>query len=620
MSFRLRVLLLVVLVAVTATAATAWVTLSQASRQVIESAAVDRAQLDLVGTALREYGARHGTWEGVPAVVGALHQRTGQRIHLVSEGGIVIVDTDTEAGRRARPLGAASVYVDPRPRLALPAGGDAGHPPPRSGAADLARRTAAAITAYRAGIRFATCLTRAGVGVVTSPGELGVPRFAAPARLEPRQRNLADLCRRPAATEEAPRFTERVARCAEPELAHPQGSAEPTDAPGRPAPTEDPVRACLARTFTEEISDLAAVPAMVYLGARDEPAATLATGPLLAAAAGVALVVILGTVLLSHRVLRPIGRLTTATQRFGQGDLASRVPVRGRDELADLGRAFNRMADSLRRSEERQRMLIADVAHELRTPLANLRGYLEALADGVIAPDAELFASLHEEAVLQQRIVDDLQELALAESGRLVYHRMPVDVAELLETCRTAHRASAASAGVTLSVQVGSHAASGPVASGLASAGPAPSGPASAGPVEIAPDPLLVHADPDRLRQALGNLLTNALRATPRGGSVSLSTGRSGETVAIRVADTGTGIAPDALPHVFERFWRADPARGRRTGGAGLGLAIVRQIVADHGGAITVVSEVGAGTEFTVTLPAARPGAPRTTGAARTGH
>jgi len=249
------------------------------------------------------------------------------------------------------------------------------------------------------------------------------------------------------------------------------------------------------------------------------------------------------------------------------------VPVTGHDELAELARSFNRMAESLEVSEESQRRMAADVAHELRTPLANLRGYLEALKDGVLTPDPELFALLHEEALLQQRIVDDLQDLAQAEAGALAYHWTWSELAELLETCRTAHQARADAADVRLVVR-------------------------SDGPAHI-------RADPDRLRQAIANLVTNALRVTDPGGTVALSSSRVDGSAAIQVRDTGGGIAPADLPHVFNRFWRADTARQRATGGSGLGLAIARQIVADHNGSITVASTPGTGTTFTITLPAA---------------
>ncbi|HEX7746832.1 MAG TPA: ATP-binding protein [Micromonosporaceae bacterium] len=552
MSFRLRVLGLVMLVAVSATAATAWLTLQQASQQIDDSATVDRAQLDEVVFRLKEYGSRHGTWEGVPGLVRDLRARTGQRIHLVAETGEVIVDTDTEENRTARALGTMTGFVDPRPVLDLS----------RSPADPAAREevVAKAVAAYRSGVLFAACLTRINVPVAVSPGSIGIPRFDADLRdFDLRDRQGVD---------------QAVAECRAAAVVpgwYEQADAARVKVCGT-SKTLGPLDSCLAQVFTNQISDVAPVAARVYLGARGDPSSALAVGPLLAAAAGVAAVAIIGTALLSRRVLRPIDTLTAAAQRLGRGDLTGRVPVRGNDELAELARSFNRMADSLQRGEERQRRLVADVAHELRTPLANLRGYLEALSDGVIEPDQDLYASLHEEAVLQQRIVDDLQDLALAEAGNLAYHWATVDLAELLETCRSAHHARAASAGVSLSVEA---------------------------------DPVAVRADPDRLRQVVGNLVTNALRATAAGGSVRLYASRTGAQAVLRVVDTGSGIAADALPYVFDRFWRADSARGRRTGGSGLGLAIARQIVTDHGGCIAAASEVGVGTTFTMTLPRA---------------
>lgn len=547
MSFRLRVLALVMLVAVTAIGATAWLTLRQASRQITESATADKEVTDLVATELVRYGQEHGTWEGVPATVAQLGERTGQRIHLADESGVVVSDTDQLAGRTPRRLGTTVTLVDPRPRLALP-----------NNTPDAAALTLKMITTYRLGVRFAACLTRLSLDVRMVEGRYGVPVFERVAAPELGDTRTAEAeCRERAEEPERNLALDRqlVAAC------------EVKDAP-------EPPGTCLARMFTDQISDVAAVPLRVTLGVGGEPSSPLSPAPMLAAAAGVAVLAIAGTALLSRRVLRPIGRLTEAAGRLGRGDLRSRVAVVGSDELAELGRSFNRMADSLQRGEERQRRLVADVAHELRTPLANLRGYLEALKDGVIEPDAELFASLHEEAVLQQRIVDDLQDLALAEAGALAYHRTVIDLAELLETTRAAHHAVAEAAGVRLLV--------------------------------AAPSPVLVHADPDRLRQVLGNLVSNALRATPSGGSVTLAAGSAGGRVVVRVADTGTGIAPGSLPHVFDRFWRADSARGRRTGGSGLGLAIVRQIVTDHGGTIAVTSQLGDGTTFTITLPGQR--------------
>jgi two-component system sensor histidine kinase BaeS len=166
----------------------------------------------------------------------------------------------------------------------------------------------------------------------------------------------------------------------------------------------------------------------------------------------------------------------------------------------------------------------------------------------VIKPDSALFVSLYEEAVLQQRLSDDLQDLALAESGTMIYHRTRLDVAEQLNTCRTAHSAAAESRGVHLEVYIYQRP--------------------------------FINGDPDRLRQVIGNLITNAIRATPADGSIKLRAQIEQETVVIEVAETGSGIEPEDLAHVFDRFWRADNARGRSTGGSGLGLAIAREIVA----------------------------------------
>jgi two-component system sensor histidine kinase BaeS len=543
-SFRFRVLALVMLVAVSATAATAWLILRGAAQQINAPDDAASAQLDLITTELTDYARRHGTWERVTGLVVQLGRRTGQRIHLVAESGAVIVDTDTESDpdRPVRPIGEVSALVNPRPSLDLTGAGR-----------NAATVTLRAIKDYRAGVRFAACLTRNGVEVTAAPGAYGVPTFTVAEEARVPQPTL-DTCdgylrEPPDALDEDRR---RVKAC----LAY----------------TAEPDRACLAQAFADRIDGVAPPRARVFVGVGGR---SLVLGPLLAAAAGVAGVAILATAVLSHRVLQPISTLTAASQRLGRGDLTSRVPVEGNDELAMLARAFNRMADSLQRGEERQRRLIADVAHELRTPLANLRGYLEALSDGVIKPDPDLFASLYEEAVLQQRIVDDLQDLALAEAGSLAYHRTTVDLAELLETCHTAHRAGADAAGVSLTVTA---------------------------------EPVLVYADPDRMRQVIGNLITNALRATGRGGRITLTAEHTDGSALVRVEDTGSGIAPEALPYVFDRFWRADSARGRTTGGSGLGLAIVRQIVTDHGGTIRVASALGVGTTFTITLPVAGPG------------
>ncbi|WP_065960123.1 sensor histidine kinase [Streptomyces sparsogenes] len=564
MSFRLRALALVMLLVVAATAATAWLTLRQASRQANETAAADRADINRVTGELRQYGLRHGTWDGVAPAVRELATATGQRIRITTTtgSGAVVADSDVLMGREPRRTGpGAPLLVDPRPELRLPAG-----------LAPVAafKTTALEIARYRSGTAYAACLTRAGTEVTVGRDEHGVPTYAAGRRTGGGGTPASDgPCRR-AKTSSAQytRYDEAARTCLSG-----AGAGGGADAgAGADAGGGAGITPCLQRVFAEQVRDAAPPPLQVRLGALDDPPSTLAAAPAVTVAVAVAAAAILGALLLSRTVLRPVSALTAASRGLGEGDLARRVPVTGRDEIAELGRSFNRMAESLQASEERQRRLVGDVAHELRTPLANLRGYLEALRDGVVEPDPELLDSLHEEVLLQQRIVDDLQDLALAEAGALTYHRDHTDLGELLETCRTAHRAQAERAGVTLTATV-------------------PAG------------PVYAHADADRLRQAVGNLVSNAVRATAPGGGVRLTLERRAAEAVVRVSDTGHGIPAEQLPHVFERFWRADAARGRATGGSGLGLSITRQIVKDHQGTIGVESEVGVGTTFTMVLP-----------------
>jgi two-component system sensor histidine kinase BaeS len=539
MSFRLRVLSLLTLVALTATAAASWLTLRQANRQVQETVSAGQQEVLRITGELRTYGFAHGTWEGLSSTVSDLARRTGQRIRVDTESGGLLADSDTLAGRTPRPLsGRPAVLVDARPTLRLPA--MSWHPA-------LVKMTASAITDYRAFAADATCLTRAGVPVTASPDDRGVPR------IHP---------------------DHRPPQCAEPSRGNAPG-AQDLDAVGACASVQAPA-SCLQRVFTERTASVAPPRLQIRLGYRDESAPTLAAAPTAGVASGVALAVILVALFLSRAVLRPVRAMTLAVKGLGEGDLGRRVPVSGRDEIAQLGNAFNRMAGSLQAGEARQRRLTSDIAHELRTPLANLRGYLEALRDGVLEPTPELLASLHEEALLQQRIVDDLQDLALAENGALTYHRTDLDLRELLQAGHQAHRAQAEAAGLRLVLQ--------------------------------APEPVHVRADPDRLRQVVANLVTNALRATSPGGTVTLALEPRGDAAVVEVQDTGHGIPQEDLPYVFDRFWRADPSRGRGTGGSGLGLAIVRQIVADHDGTIDVRSTVGAGTTFRVVLPGASTG------------
>lgn len=317
-------------------------------------------------------------------------------------------------------------------------------------------------------------------------------------------------------------------------------------------------------------------PALLYLGTRDRTGLTALRADgrrTLLAAGAVTLLAVAVTVAVSRRLLRPVAALTVAARRMEGGDLAQRVEVQGDDELAGLARSFNAMAEALATNETQRRRLVNDVAHELRTPLANVRGYLEAALDGVAPADDQLLASLHEEALLLQRLVDDLQTLALAEAHRLVLHRESVDLAALADQVAVAHSHQADTTGVGLVVE------------------------------RQGDEPTVVHADPGRVRQALGNLVSNALRHSTAGDQVNVRVRADATEAIAEVADTGVGIAPEELPHVFDRFWRADTSRTRDTGGSGLGLAICSHLVEAHGGTVGVTSTLGEGSVFTIRLP-----------------
>ncbi|MEZ5293468.1 MAG: ATP-binding protein [Vicinamibacterales bacterium] len=303
--------------------------------------------------------------------------------------------------------------------------------------------------------------------------------------------------------------------------------------------------------------------------------------------AGAAVLLLVGTALASLVVFRPaharLRDLETAARRFGDGDRAARAAVAGGDEVASVARAFNRMAEdaaareaALVEADRARRQLLADVTHELRTPLTAIRGYAETLTLPAFAPasaEGQRFVHIVDaEAQRLERLVNDLLDLARFEAGGVTLERDTVSVPALFTRVLERHGQAAEAAGVALST-------------------------------EVAPEAEAVNGDARRLEQVVQNLTANALRHTPAGGRVSLSAFVDAGGVVLRVADTGEGIAPEHLPHVFDRFFKADPARAD-AGGTGLGLSIVKAIVERHGGAVTVASTPGAGTTFDVRLPA----------------
>ena len=277
--------------------------------------------------------------------------------------------------------------------------------------------------------------------------------------------------------------------------------------------------------------------------------------------------------LMSRRVLSPVRTLGTAAQKLGQGDLAQRVPTSVPGELGQLAHTFNTMAANLQEAEKRRRNLVADVAHELRTPLSNIQGYLEAVKDGLLQPNSATIDIIHQQVLHLVSLVEDLRVLALAESGSLRLDYQSVAPGELLEQTAEAFRARAGTKGVELVLDL---------------------------PRQLP----RVEMDRTRMAQVVGNLLENAILHSPEGSVVTISArAPDTETLRLAVTDQGRGIEPAELPQIFDRFYRVDPSRARATGGSGLGLTIAKQLVEAHQGAIGVESKVGNGSCFYVELP-----------------
>ncbi len=312
---------------------------------------------------------------------------------------------------------------------------------------------------------------------------------------------------------------------------------------------------------------------------------------LVAVLAAGAVALLLGSILF-FQITAPVRNLKAAASAIAKGDLSQRVSVRSRDELGDLAVTFNSMAESLGRAEMQRRQMVADVAHELRTPLSVIQANLEAMQDGVLPLDADEISSLHEETVLLSRLVSDLHLLSLAEAGQLKLEQEEVEPGELIQKAAERLNQNALERGINIGIEA----------------------PASLP---------AVWADTGRVSQVLGNLISNALRYTNPGGEIIVKVEDAGKhppahsqvrtsEVLVSVTDTGSGIPEADLPHIFDRFYRADKSRTRATGGSGLGLAITKYIVEAHGGRVWVESPVwnsappeSCGTRISFTLPAA---------------
>ncbi|ROQ77339.1 Alkaline phosphatase synthesis sensor protein PhoR [Streptomyces sp. ADI92-24] len=637
-----RLLTVSALVAACSVAATAWLAVQTTSGAIRQEQGQNLTADARIYHSLLGYAAAHPTWEDVGGTVRELARKSGRRIALTTERRDPLADSADPASSPALPA-QASAIVDPLSvdtALAAETAGASGAPADRVDPRAVGPfRLPASERAELQQIaeRNVACLSNSGIASDVVRSASGRPRIQVvgndPDRLQG-TRCTTDALDSPTATEKkALKSLNQLAdaclkrqnrvgvhlkldlswgQAPEPRPAEVLASMAPSASPS-PVPTSPPtavtpsvspdtrpspavgngedgraIASCVGTARREQLGSYVASPALLFIG--DTGGTTVpgfdlspANTARIAGTAALVLALTVGaSVLVGARLVRPLRALTGAAQRMRDGEDSVPVLVAADNEIGRLAATFNDMSAHRARLEAQRKAMVSDVAHELRTPLSNIRGWLEAAQDGVADPDPAFIASLHEEAVLLQHIIDDLQDLAQADAGALRLHPEPVRIEDLLNQVAAAHQARADTAGVALTVL------------------PAPPG---------RPVPGLT-ADPVRLRQALGNLVSNAVRHTPSGGKVTLRPygSESGEAVLVDVTDTGSGIPPEDLGHVFDRFWRGEKSRSRRTGGSGLGLAIVRKLTEAHDGSVTAVSVPGQGSVFTLRLPADRSG------------
>ncbi|NUK70857.1 HAMP domain-containing histidine kinase [Streptomyces lunaelactis] len=581
-SLSVRLLFTSMAIAAVSVGATAWLAVETTTRAIQE----ERGQVLSDDTdILRQLGgfaATHADWDGVQTLVRTLSRTTDRRIALTTETGHTIADSaapgtalPARASATVEPLntdtytepGAQLAGIDPRavgPYLLPPA--------ERAQIKTLAEKRLACMRRY--GSDGSSRQSPSGRTVVTSDGgEATVPLQCADGELNtPTRTEMKALDELNALIVSCPDLEQRKGT--------PLAGAGIDLIPGFDTPASDsgrplgPTQSCVDSARRTQLDPYVAPRARLFLGSLGRQPTGFNLSPAnkakIVGVTGLVLAVTVAmTAVVAIRLVRPLRALTAAAQQPPQRH--ARVAVTTKDETGYLAAAFNDLTARREQLEAQRKAMVSDIAHELRTPLTNIRGWLEVTRDGLLPPDPDLIASLHDEALLLQHIIDDLQDLAAVDAGTLRLHREPVGVDELVAQVVSAHRSRAEAAGIRLRTRT--------------------------------TPGLWLEADPVRMRQALGNLVANALRHTPADGTVTLTARQAGDLAVLTVEDTGGGIAPEDLPHVFERFWRAEKSRSRRTGGSGLGLSIVRQLVEAHGGTVTADSPPGAGAAFTVRLP-----------------
>jgi len=336
-------------------------------------------------------------------------------------------------------------------------------------------------------------------------------------------------------------------------------------------PLPEPAATATVLVSDRQVGTIAVAPAGAQLLTPEEEHLQTSVNRLhLAAGAASALAALLLAFLLAETLSRPLRRIRDAAQQIEQGDLGARVEPSGDSEMRAVGHALNRLAETLEHEEEIRKSSVADLAHEIRTPVSALLSRIEAAQDGVLADEADNLDAMHAETLRLVRLLDDLASLAEAEQPGFLIEKHVVDLDEV------GLRGAEAFAPLFAAKEIG---------------------------FSTEFEPVAVRGDVDRLGQVVSNLLSNALRYTELGGRVDLRVRREETSAVLEVADTGVGIAPEDLKHVFKRFWRGEKSRSRATGGAGIGLAIVHELVRAHDGRIDVESRPGAGSTFRVSLP-----------------
>ncbi|AOR36317.1 two-component sensor histidine kinase [Streptomyces fodineus] len=593
-----RLLFVSALIAVCSVAATAWLAVTTTTSALKEEQGQDLAADNSILARLSGYAATHSDWTDVRRTVRRLAAETGRRIALTTPDRTLVADS-APRGTPLPPRPAATVDplrtdtysetgaqlsgIDPRvvgPYL-LPA-------QERANLDTLAARRKRCYERY--GLQASVVRTAGGRPVVsvpdgTDPGGYGAAvcedgQLNTPTPTEGKAlADLTDLAR-PCLKQSGLDLGGQLFLTLDPSGKDPFGGGylvAKYAAAGKNA-TARAAQHCILTARRTQLQPYVAPVADLFLGIGDQNPSRFDMSPankakVIGAAGLVLAVTVAVTAVVAIRLVRPLRALTEAAG--APPELHVRVPVTTRDETGILAEAFNDLTERRERLEAQRKAMVSDIAHELRSPLTNIRGWLEVVRDGVVQPDPPLLDSLHEEALVLQRIIDDLQDLAAADAGTLRLHREPLRAADLLDQVAAAHRVAAGAAGVALRTDADAAA--------------------------------WLDADPVRMRQALGNLVSNALRHTPADGTITLAARREGPDVVLTVTDTGAGIAPEDLPHVFDRFWRAEKSRSRRTGGSGLGLPIVRHLVAAHGGMADAASEPGEGAVFILRLPAAGP-------------